>query len=348
MGRLHSRLRIGKSKSPRPLVLYLPSICRHRCLERSFYNVKWRGAREEAWYTHTGGTREKISRWQSSCGGFRGVSFEPFYTPSILGRRYSRAGARDKRAARASRIRDYSSAFRFRCVRGTGAGACAMASSPRPAHAQSQSRHDHRRCRVVRSDEPWRDRTTLEGVKKGCSAAGGERCSFSAIVNWSIQWGPVLSRAVHTSCVLYGAPIHSTRNQNPVSPRSLPFCALPSALASPCSGGLACLRRSNALGRNVPLCHVTRIVVPFFTRWVGRPSFRAHSGHSAAKISFSSASCCAVLRFAAFKLIVRPSEYRCSFVATDIYSFDEISRRFFSRPSKRGFSTYPFTRLAMR
>lgn len=32
------------------------------------------------------------------------MSFEPFYTPSILGRRYSRAGARDKRAARASRI----------------------------------------------------------------------------------------------------------------------------------------------------------------------------------------------------------------------------------------------------
>ena len=213
-----------------------------------------------------------------------------------------------------------------------------MASSPRPAHAQSQSRHDHRRCRVVRSDEPWRDRATLEGVKKGCSAAGGERCSFSAIVNWSIQWGPVLSRAVHTSCVLYGAPIHSTRNQNPVSPRSLPFCALPSKLRLwllRVPGGLACLRRSNALGRSVPLCRVTRIVVPFFTRWVGRPSFRARTGHSAAKISFSSASWCAVLRFAAFKLIVRPREHRCSFVAAEIYSFDEISHRFFSPATKK-------------
>lgn len=222
------------------------------------------------------------------------------YTPSILGRRYSRAGARDKRAARASRIRDYSSAFRFRCVRGTGAGACAMASSPRPAHAQSQSRHDHRRCRVVRSDEPWRDRTTLEGVKKGCSAAGGERCSFSAIVNWSIQWGPVLSRAVHTSCVLYGAPIHSTRNQNPVSPRSLPFCALPLALASPCSGGLACLRRSNARSAGTSHCATLRaLLCPFLPDGSAVPVFVPTVDTPLRKFRFRrrpAAPCCASLR----------------------------------------------------
>lgn len=132
-------------------------------------------------------------------------------------------------------------------------------------------------------------------------------------------------------------------HQNPVSPRSLPFCALPSKLRLwllRVPGGLACLRRSNALGKSVPLCRVTRIVVPFFTRWVGRPSFRARTGHSAAKISFSSASWCAVLRFAAFKLIVRPREHRCSFVAAEIYSFDEISHRL---PPKKGFSIYPLT-----
>lgn len=118
---------------------------------------------------------------------------------------------------------------------------------------------------------------------------------------------------------------HATR-----TPRSsLPFCALPSKLRLWLVRVQAVWPACDVatwLGRSVPLCHVTRIVVPFFTRWVGRPSFRAHTGHSAAKISFSSASCCAprCASLRRFKLIVRPREHRSSFVRLPrVYSFHE-------------------------
>lgn len=264
---------------------------------------------------------------------FEACRSSPFTLRRYLdGERYSRAGARDKRAARASRTRDYSSAFRFRCVRGTGAGACVVARRWRSAHAQSQSRHDHRRRQVVRSDEPWREHSTLEGAERRGAPQPVERallifCHCKLIYSMGpgiIPCGPRIVRA------LWGPDTFHTQPSSPWSARSLFALALPpsySVLASPRSaqaGG--CLRRSSAHRRSVPLRHVTRIVVPFFTRWIGCPSFRAHRGRSAVKISLSSASRCDVLRFAAPKLIARPREHRRSFIARPKNSFDEILR----------------------
>lgn len=63
--------------------------------------------------------------------------------------------------------------------------------------------------------------------------------------------------------------MHSTRNQNPALAPFLRVAFEASALACPCSGGLACLRRSNVARQERPA--VPRIVVPFFYQ-MGRPS----------------------------------------------------------------------------
>lgn len=84
------------------------------------------------------------------------------------------------------------------------------------------------------------------------------------------------------------------------------------------------LAACNVATRSVPLRHVARIVVPFFTRWIGRPSFRAHRGRAPLrKFRFRrGVPSRGVLRSAAPKLIARPREHRRSFVVQTRNSVD--------------------------
>lgn len=185
--------------------------------------------------------RRQISRWQSSCGGFRGVPCEPcprtprrpLLVPCIG--TAAAIGPYDKRAACCAR--DY---FAFRCVRtmrACGVHACVPCVRARMRHGCRGARRmrdlqlgpDHGGRRVVRSTEAWRVEPAMavggpERRREGHAMQDGSGellifCHCKLIYSM----GPLLSPpVVHASCALWGCDVPVFR---------APFCASTFALS---------------------------------------------------------------------------------------------------------------------